>query len=226
MAQLLDELLPLPADARRRPRLGVLLRLRRRRAAVGVRPRPGHRAAGARARRDQGRPRRRACCPSLRRGLGIFRPRRPRACACRATAAASTTCSTPSRPGCGSSTASSSRWSACTTSRALADDPEAQQLFAEGEPRRAPRSRPSTPAPGRCTRAGRARASPTSTTTACCATSSTSLCDRTPEPVFCDTEANFTRYLDRGAGAAARHAAAARRPHRARCASSCRRSRA
>ena len=42
--QLLDELLAAARPARRRRRLGVLLRVRRRPAAVGVRPRPGHRA--------------------------------------------------------------------------------------------------------------------------------------------------------------------------------------
>ena len=53
---------------------------------------------------------------------------------------------------------------------------------------RARRCRPTTPAPGRCTRAGRSRTSPTSATTRSCATSSSSLCNRTDSPVYCGAE--------------------------------------
>ena len=102
---------------------------------------------------------------------GHLRARRARrACASR-PAPARTTRSTPSSRGCGSSTASSSRSSGSTTTGAWR--PTTARRRCSRPARRAParRCRPTTPAPGRCTRAAPSRTSPTSATTRCCATS-------------------------------------------------------
>ena len=88
--------------------------------------------------------------------------------------------------------------------------------------RRAParRSRPTTPARGRCTRAGPSRTSPTSATTRCCATSSTSLCNRTRSPTYCGAERALHGLPDdrrRSCELGSRAAARRRRTARSRC---------
>ena len=59
----------------------------------------------------------------------------------------------------------------------------------------APRCRRSTPAPGRCTRAARSRASPTSATTSCCATSWSSCAGARRRSSTAARTQHFTAYL-------------------------------
>ena len=196
-------------------------------AAVGLLARPGHRAC----RRWRARPRGCSARPTSSRsrcaGSAIFqtappagvrvRVRRRRALPAVLRAAEASRCST----------ASSSRSSASTTSPQLTGDATARALFDAGDlAGRAGGRRRSTPAPGRCTRAGRSSASPTSATTSCCATSSAQLCKRTAAEQYCSAEPALHEYLTTPpvVEVAAAHAASPR--SRASCASSSRRSRA
>ena len=118
----IDELLPLAAERAGGARVGVLLRLRRRRPpwvsslAQGTALQSLARAATQLERQDE------VFAGHEPRPEDLRDARRRRACASR-PAPARTTRSTPSSPGCGSSTASSSRWSASTTTGAWpADD--------------------------------------------------------------------------------------------------------
>ena len=225
--QLLDELLRAARPARRRRRLGVLLRLRRRPAAVGLAASPRAPASRRSPASASGSAARTRCCRSPSRRSACSRRRTPDGRARADRRRRRTTRCTRSRRTCASSTASCRRSSASTTSRKIAGDADAQRALRRGRARRAARGADATtPAPGRCTRAARASTSPTSPTTSCCARSCTA-CARAPqEPVYCDTELQLRPVPDRAAGdlaARPRRCAAARS---ARCSFGCRRSRA
>ena len=166
--------------ARRRARVGVPVPVRQPGAAVGLLTGPGHGPAGdgalghqapapgrdlpARAARARHLPdraaagrargvRRRRALPAVLGRAAVLRPQRLRPVAGR-----------PLRL------------------RAADRRRDRARALRRGRPRRqARRSRPSTPAPGRCTRAGRSRRSPTSATTSSCATSWPS-CASAPRP--------------------------------------------
>ena len=170
-AQLLDELLAVAV-----PRGGGLaweyyFTFDGGRGPVDQRPLAGHGAAGHRPLGGEARPAggaapghlrgprdvREAAAHGRARGDGRRRPLRR---------------STPSGRRCASPTASRSRWSASTTWRSSRATRGRRRSSRRATRRAGSRSPPTTPARGRCTRAGRSRASPTSATTRCCATSS------------------------------------------------------
>ena len=157
--------------ARRRARVGVLLRLRRRQAALGLEPRAGHRRC-RRSRASAAKLGRMAeLLPAIQRGLTLFEQKPP-------TGVRVAT-------GDGAHYAQYSFWPSLRIINGfvqslvgLYDVAPDHRRRARGAAvrRRRPRregasSRRSTPAPGRSTRAARSRASPTCTTTRCCATS-------------------------------------------------------
>ena len=80
---MMDELLPLAAEPRRRDRVGVLLRVRRRPRAVGERDGAGHRGAGAGARRAPAGAGATRCCRSPPRRCRCSSAARRPACASR-----------------------------------------------------------------------------------------------------------------------------------------------
>ena len=195
---------PARRRARRRPGLGVLLPLPRGQGAVGLEPRAGHRAAGALARGDAPRAARRRSSPVTSRGLGIFERAAPEGV--RVPAGDGTHYAQYSfEPGLRilngfvQSLVGLYDYAPPGGRRARAG---AVRDRRGARPRR--RCRPTTPAPGRCTRAGRSRASPTSATTRCCATSSSSLCNRTKLETYCGAVDRFTAYLRHAAGGRAR----------------------
>ena len=190
--------------ARRRPRLGVLLRLRRRqrrRGSPASRRAPALQALARAATRS--RPRRRRSSPiaaprrsasSRRRPpAGVRVPRRRRA---------PTTRSTPSRPACGSSTASSSRSSGSTTSRASpATTARAARCSPTGERARARSEVPTydTGAWSLYSRGSVTRESDLNYHALLRDFLDAPVRPHAREPVYCDTEAHFTALPERAA---------------------------
>ena len=95
--------------------------------------------------------------------------------------------------------------------------PARTALFAAGERAGAPRGPGrTTPARGRCTRAGALSASPTSATTTCCRDFLANLCKRTETAVYCDDRRALRAYKSQPPVVAVRDARCAAAPGRVR----------
>ena len=153
---LLDELLPLAAERAGGVAWEYYFPFAAGKRAVGLEPRPGHRAAGARARGDAAQAPGRGVRRSRAAGWAIFEQRRAGGRARRRPAPARTTRSTPSSPALRILNGFIQSLVGLYDYGRAGGRRRARRRCSRPA-RRAParRCRPTTPAPGRCTRAGR-----------------------------------------------------------------------